>query len=103
MNHRRREAATSHSVGVTRAVDLAARMDNMAQNAPGRRSGLVRRKVIRFLERPVSIRNAIGVIVTATVVTTLVGGVLVRVLDRRDFSNIGDALWWSLQTVTTVG
>jgi voltage-gated potassium channel len=43
------------------------------------------------------------VIVAATVVTTLVGALLVWLFDRRDFSNFGDALWWALQTVTTVG
>ena len=24
-------------------------------------------------------------------------------LDKRDFGSVGEALWWSLQTVTTVG
>ena len=43
------------------------------------------------------------VIVAATVVTTFVGGLLVWVFDRADFPNLGLALWWALQTVTTVG
>ena len=29
--------------------------------------------------------------------------VLALLLDRRDFTDTGEALWWSLQTVTTVG
>jgi voltage-gated potassium channel len=34
---------------------------------------------------------------------TLAGGVLVRIFDSESFPTIGGALWWSLQTVTTVG
>jgi voltage-gated potassium channel len=30
-------------------------------------------------------------------------GALVWVIDRRDFSTLGDGMWWGLQTVTTVG
>ena len=33
----------------------------------------------------------------------LVGGVIVWVFDRRDFPDLGGALWYTLQTVTTVG
>lgn len=56
-----------------------------------------------FLEGPASVRSAIRVIVIATIVTTLLGGVLVWLVDRESFGSIGSALWWSLQTVTTVG
>jgi voltage-gated potassium channel Kch len=31
------------------------------------------------------------------------GGVIARLVDPGDFPSLGDALWWSLQTVTTVG
>jgi voltage-gated potassium channel len=56
-----------------------------------------------FVEGPAKIRNAIRVIVVATTFTTILGGVLVWLFDRRDFPTLGDALWWALQTVTTVG
>jgi voltage-gated potassium channel Kch len=42
-------------------------------------------------------------IIVATVVTTVAGGLLVYAFDRKDFANLGDAFWWSIQTVTTVG
>jgi voltage-gated potassium channel len=56
-----------------------------------------------YLEGPASVRNAIRLIVVATAVTTVVGAVLVRLFDHKDFHDIGTAMWWSLQTVTTVG
>jgi voltage-gated potassium channel len=59
--------------------------------------------VHRIGEGPASVRNAIWLIVVATVVTTVAGGLAVRIFDHKDFRTIGDALWWALQTVTTVG
>ena len=59
--------------------------------------------VHRFSEGPVSVRNAIRLIVAATIVTTVAGAVAVRLFDHKDFPNLGEAMWWSLQTVTTVG
>jgi voltage-gated potassium channel len=37
------------------------------------------------------------------IMLSLVGAVVIRVVDDHDFPSIGLALWWSLQTVTTVG
>ena len=42
-------------------------------------------------------------IVLATVVTTFLGGLAAWLFDREDYANLGEAMWWSLQTVTTVG
>jgi voltage-gated potassium channel len=39
--------------------------------------------------------------ITAGIV--LVGGLVVWVFDRQDFPDLGGALWYTLQTVTTVG
>ena len=57
----------------------------------------------RFLRAPPSVRTAAGVIVTATAVVVVAGGVLMRVLDHKEYSNIWVGMWWALQTVTTVG
>jgi voltage-gated potassium channel len=48
-------------------------------------------------------RRAGTLIATVTVVVTLVSGVLMWLVDRNDFPNIGLGLWWAVQTVTTVG
>jgi voltage-gated potassium channel Kch len=63
----------------------------------------VRRSIDRFREDPGSIGSAARLIVTATVLAVIVGGVAVWLLDREEYPNLGRALWFTLQTVTTVG
>jgi voltage-gated potassium channel len=57
----------------------------------------------RFLREPPTVRQAAGVIVTATVVVVLASGVLMRLLDKHEYPNIWLGIWWAIQTVTTVG
>lgn len=57
----------------------------------------------RFLSEPPSVRTAAGVIVTATTVVVVAGGVFMRLLDHGEYSDIWVGMWWALQTVTTVG
>jgi voltage-gated potassium channel len=59
--------------------------------------------VERFLEDPASIRTAAWLMIGATVTAVVAGGVLMRVLDHKEYPNLGRALWFTLQTVTTVG
>jgi voltage-gated potassium channel len=67
------------------------------------RPRLIERRMTRFLREPVSVRNAANVIVIATGVVVVAGGVAMRVLDHDEFPNIWRGMWWALQTVTTVG
>ena len=64
---------------------------------------LVRRRLEAFLRNPLSVRNAMAVIIAATAVSVVVGGALMRVVDPEEFPDLGTGMWWSLQTVTTVG
>ena len=64
---------------------------------------LVMRRFEAFRHNPLSVRKAMAVIVAATLVSVLVGGVLITVVDPEEFPNLGTGLWWALQTVTTVG
>jgi len=57
----------------------------------------------RFLREPVSVRNAASVIVVATLVVVVAGGVAIRILDHHEYTSIWMGMWWALQTVTTVG
>jgi voltage-gated potassium channel Kch len=56
-----------------------------------------------FMAKPVSVRTAANVIVSATIVIVVLGGVLMRLLDGEEYPNIWKGMWWALQTVTTVG
>ena len=67
------------------------------------RPNLIERRTTRFLREPASVKAAVSVIVTATAVVVAGGGVLIRVLDPHEYSNVWVGMWWALQTVTTVG
>jgi voltage-gated potassium channel len=67
------------------------------------RANLIERRMSKFLREPPSVRLAAGVIVTATAVVVVGAGALIRVLDHTEYPNIWVGMWWSLQTVTTVG
>ncbi len=56
-----------------------------------------------MLHDSLTARRAAGIIAAFTVVVTVAGGVLERVLDHQEYPTIGRGLWFALQTVTTVG
>lgn len=57
----------------------------------------------KFLREPPSIRIAASVIVTATALVVVGGGILIRLIDHSEYPNVWVGMWWSLQTATTVG
>lgn len=59
--------------------------------------------VRRLTGRTLTARRAGVAIALTTLVVTLAGAVLARVLDRDEFDSFGEAIWWAVQTVTTVG
>ena len=63
----------------------------------------LQRAMARFAADPASVRNATYLMIAVTVAVVLVGGLVVWVFDARDFPDLGGALWYTLQTVTTVG
>ena len=67
------------------------------------RLNLIERRVARYSREPPSVRNAAAVIVFATVVVVLGSAALMTVIDGEEYPDLGVALWWALQTVTTVG
>jgi voltage-gated potassium channel len=56
-----------------------------------------------LLRESLTARRAAGVIAGFTVLITVAGGILERVIDHQEFPTIGRGLWFALQTVTTVG
>ncbi len=67
------------------------------------RPNLIERQLSRFLRAPVSVRSAARVIVSTTLTIVIVSGVAMTVLDRGEYSDIWEGMWWAIQTVTTVG
>ena len=67
------------------------------------RPNLIERRMTGFLRKPPSVQTAAGVIITATAVVVVVGGIAMRVFDHKEYSNVFVGMWWALQTVTTVG
>jgi voltage-gated potassium channel len=60
---------------------------------------LIERRVRRIADaRSVTIGLAVTFLGLA-----FVGALVIWLVDKQDFSSFGDAAWWALQTVTTVG
>ena len=63
----------------------------------------MQRAVAHIEMKALTARRAALIIAVATIVIAVAGGVLGWLVDRDDFPTLGSGLWWSLQTVTTVG
>ena len=57
----------------------------------------------RALARAETPRGGATVIATITTIATVVFGLLMTAIDHKNFTTLGQGLWWSVQTVTTVG
>jgi voltage-gated potassium channel Kch len=56
-----------------------------------------------LLRKPLTAPRAARIIASVTVSVTIIAGVLIHFTDNKSFPNIGDSMWWAIQTVTTVG
>ena len=56
-----------------------------------------------LLHGSLTARRAAAIIAAFTLLITLAGGFLERLLDHQEYPTIGKGLWFALQTVTTVG
>jgi voltage-gated potassium channel len=63
----------------------------------------ITRAFVRFQNNPSSVRYAAAAIISTIIVLVLLGAVLMRILASDQYDTFGDALWFTLQTVTTVG
>lgn len=56
-----------------------------------------------LFDKPLTPRRAARVIASSSLLLTLTGGLAAWLVDRDGVRNLGDSLWWAMQTVTTVG
>jgi voltage-gated potassium channel len=63
----------------------------------------IERWLSRELRRARSPRSAAIIIAIVTTSITVGTGLLMTVVDRKEFPSLGTGLWWAVQTVTTVG
>jgi voltage-gated potassium channel len=63
----------------------------------------VERRVAKYMNAPPTVRGAVSTIVVATLTVVVISGVLMRVLDHKEFDSVWLGMWWAIQTVTTVG
>ena len=64
---------------------------------------LLDKRLNRFLNDPASARQAMSLIVMATTMVVIASGILMRLVDHREYRTIWVGMWWAVQTVTTVG
>ena len=57
----------------------------------------------RRVSKIVNARSVTLGLATTFLLLSLVAAIVIRLVDHHDFPSLGLAVWWSLQTVTTVG
>jgi voltage-gated potassium channel len=60
-------------------------------------------RTLRRIDSAVETGKIVPFLALATLTIAVVAGLLANFLSPKGFDSLGDALWWSLQTVTTVG
>jgi voltage-gated potassium channel len=61
------------------------------------------RRLDKAVDRAVTPRGAAIVIATATIAITFASAALMTIVDHENYPSLGSALWWAIQTTTTVG
>jgi voltage-gated potassium channel len=59
-------------------------------------------RFVHWYER-LSLFRAVGTIIGVAVTLVLVAGLLMRIIEPETYPTIGNAYWWAVVTVTTVG
>jgi voltage-gated potassium channel len=82
---------------------MGGRQDGVGERESADGPGKVPLTARLLLRDSLTARRAAAIIAVFTVLITVAGGVLERLLDHREYPTIGRGLWFALQTVTTVG
>src|SRR5215207_8972128 len=73
------------------------------EDAHRRRAPRIEQRFKGRAQRAIVGRHVFRYLAGVTVVLSCAAGVLVWLIDRRDFATLGDGMWWALQTLSTVG
>ena len=76
-------------------------MSTPPQSAPG--GNTMEKRFTNRMRIGVAKRGAFPFLAGATFAVAVGAGALARLTDRKDFDSYGDAIWWSVVTLTTVG
>jgi voltage-gated potassium channel len=57
----------------------------------------------RVESKPPTLWRALWYIIVVTLIFVVLGGIAMRLAEPDEFTNMGDALWFSIVTVSTVG
>ena len=67
------------------------------------RPRFLRRQIDRFQADPSSLRNATVLTIAVTVAVVIIGSVVIWLFGGRAYPDFETAVWFTLQTITTVG
>lgn len=67
------------------------------------RPRFLRTQIDRFQADPASVRNATILTISVTVAVVIVGSVVIWLFGGKNYPDFETALWFTLQTITTVG
>jgi len=68
-----------------------------------RRKAGVEGRIQRRAGKAVASRRVFGYLAGATALVGIGAGVLVTIIDHKDFATVGDGIWWAIVTLATVG
>jgi voltage-gated potassium channel len=57
----------------------------------------------RFVRRIANARSVTFALAAMFVMLAALGAIVIRIVDQHDYPSLGSAVWWALQTVTTIG
>ena len=95
--------AHDRDIHAVRTVVQAGAMSGDGQEDSGFDAPGAERLAAVLRRKPLTPRRAAVVIAAYTALVTFSGALVGSLADRKDFDSFGEALWWALQTVTTVG
>jgi hypothetical protein len=77
--------------------------DANASGAPAPRRETRQKKRDRRIQKAVASRWAFAYLALSTLILAIFAGILVTIIDHKDFHNVGEAWWWAVVTLGTVG